>query len=85
MLHVTPVGCRVLLLSTSCTCSQDTDSLERTAATGDHPIQAAKVSTTSAWPRRRERGRVRWQRWVQRADEAQEQWLRLGEGWADCS
>ncbi|XP_029885302.1 autoimmune regulator-like [Aquila chrysaetos chrysaetos] len=60
----------VLLLCTSCIGSRDTDSLERTAATGDHPIQAAKVSTTSAWPWRRERGRVRWQRWVQRADEA---------------
>ncbi|XP_074889260.1 autoimmune regulator [Buteo buteo] len=37
----------VLLLSTSCTCSQDTDSLERTAATGDHPIQAAKAEDVS--------------------------------------
>lgn len=85
MLRVTPVGCRVLLLCTSCTCSRDTDSLERTVVTGDRPIQAAKVSTTSAWPQRRERGRVRMQRWVQRADEAQEQWLQLGEGRADCS
>ncbi|XP_052661091.1 autoimmune regulator [Harpia harpyja] len=48
----------VLLLCTSCTSSRDTDRLERTGATGDHSIRAAKVSTTRAWPRRSERGQA---------------------------
>ncbi|KAF1454230.1 AIRE regulator, partial [Pygoscelis papua] len=50
---------RGLLLCTSCMGTLDTGSLESTATTGDHLLQAAKVSTTSARPQRRETGWVR--------------------------
>ncbi|XP_075573161.1 autoimmune regulator [Pelecanus crispus] len=39
-----------LLLCTSCAGTLDTGSLESTAAAGNHPLQAAKVSTTTAGP-----------------------------------
>lgn len=50
MVCVTPIGCRGLLLCTSCVGTPDTGSLERAAAASDHPLQAAKVSTIRAWP-----------------------------------
>lgn len=62
MVCVTPVGCRGLLLCTSCAGTPDTSSLESTAAAGNHPLQAAKVGTTSAWPWQKEMGWVRRQR-----------------------
>lgn len=47
MVCVTPDGRRGLLLCMSCIGTPDTGNLETTAVAGDHPLQAAKVSTTA--------------------------------------
>ncbi|XP_030350672.1 autoimmune regulator-like [Strigops habroptila] len=57
---------RGLLLCPSCTTTPDTGRLESTTVAGNHPLQAAKVGTTSNQPQWRETGWVRQQWWLQR-------------------
>lgn len=50
MVSVSPHGCRRLLLCPSCVTTPDTGRLESTAVASNHPLQAAKVGTTSNQP-----------------------------------